>query len=280
MSSINTSPPLFTLLQQINGTNDRFQANRNQISTGNRFGPEAASNFSVAQGIRSDLRGFDAVNGAIGSANGPATTALAASNFTSNLLSQATTSAILALNPANSSTQREILANGFEDQLNQINQISESAVFNGANLAADDPAGGLNVVSGINGEQLNIDSEDFSTTGLNEELVAGGGVGLDALDLNDPTTQLSDVTTAIDDAEQNLALETGRIASGLNAAERQAEFNTEISDAITIGLGALQDTDLARADARDEQLQTQRQLQFLVLNQQNQQRGAVLNLFA
>lgn len=280
MSSINTSAPLFTLLQQINSTNDRFQSNRNQISTGNRFGSESPANFAVAQGIQSDLRGFDAVNGALGSANGPAVTALAASNFTSNLLSQATTSAILALNPANSSTQTEILANGFDDQLAQINQIADPAVFNGSNLASNTPEGGLDVISDIDGSQLNIPSQDFSTAGLSEEAVAAGGDGLDDIDLNDPTTSITDVTAIIDDAEQRLALETGSIAAGLNAAERQAEFNTEISDAVTIGLGALRDADLARADARDEQLRTQRQLQFLVLNQQNEQRGSVLNLFA
>ena len=84
----------------------------------------------------------------------------------------------------------------------------------------------------------------------------------------------------IGDAEQRLALEVGNIASGIQSTDRQREFNTAIRDATEEGLGALRDADLARADARNEQIQVQQQLQFQTLNQQNQQRGSILNLFA
>ena len=280
MSSINTSAPLFSLLQQINGTNSQSQAVGNQISTGNRFGPEAAGNFSVSQGVQSELRGLDAIDQSLSSARGAGVTALAASTFTSNLLSAATTNALLALNPSSDAQQQRIFNDGFQSNLAQINQISESAEFNGTNLAADDTESGLNVVAQTDGEQLNIASEDFSTEGLSAERVAGGEDGLDDIDLTDPTTQFTDVNDIIGDAEQRLALEVGNIASGIQSADRQREFNTAIRDATEEGLGALRDADLARADARNEQIQVQQQLQFQTLNQQNQQRGSILNLFA
>jgi len=115
---------------------------------------------------------------------------------------------------------------------------------------------------------------------LSAERVAGGEDGLDDIDLTDPTTQFTDVNDIIGDAEQRLALEVGNIASGIQSTDRQREFNTAIRDATEEGLGALRDADLARADARNEQIQVQQQLQFQTLNQQNQQRGSILNLFA
>jgi flagellin len=286
-NSINTSSTLFSTLHQINSTNDRFQAGRDQISTGNRFNAKTdASSFSVAQGLRSDLRGYDAVGGAINSSRGAGVAALSASSFTSNLLSAATTNALLALSPSNSSEQSRTYADGFASQLQQIDQITGSANFNGSNLANGSDPNGLNVVSSIDGSQLNISGEDFSTEGLSTDRTNAGLDGLNDIDLADPNTTFGDpadtnnVASVIGDAEQSLALAQGRIASDLRAADAQAEFNTSIQDAVTEGLGSLNDADLARADARDEQDQVQRQFQFQVLAQQNQQRGSILNLFS
>ena len=280
MSSINTSAPLFTLLQQINSTNDRAFGIRNQISTGNRFsGAEDPSRFAVSQGLNADIQAFDAIDQALSSNTGAAVTALTAADFASNLLSDATTNAILALNPAADPVQREIFANGFEDNLSQLNQVVENANFNGSNLANGEPAGGLNTVAELDGDQINVPSQDFTTAGLSEPRTSASEDGLDDIDLNNPTTQLTDVNAIISDAEQQLALGVGEIAAGLNSVDRQRDFNQAIQDATVEGLGSLRDADLARADARDEQIRVQQQLQFQVLNQQNQQRGLIVNLF-
>lgn len=280
INSINTSPPLFSLLQRINETNGLGNSVRNQISTGNRFGPEAASNFSVSQGLSADIRGYDAVGGALSAARGAGVTALAAGSLTSSLLSDATTSAILALNPANSPEQTAIYSDNFNALRSQIDNVANGANYNDTNLANGSQPGGLNTVSSPNGDQLNIASSDITTNGLTADRVAGGGQGLNDIDLQDPAADITEITDTLNNAEQTLALQQGQIATDLRAAQSQQDFNTSIQDAVTVGLGSLRDADLARADARDEQLRTQRQLQFSILNQQNQQRGSVLNLFA
>ena len=281
MSSINTSPPLFTLLQQINSTNDRGFGIRNQISTGNRFnGADDPSNFAVSQGLNADIQAFDAIDQALSSNTGAAVTALTAADFASNLLSDATTNAILSLNPSSSPEQQQIFSDGFEQNLSQLNQVVEGANFNGNNLANGEPAGGLNTVAELDGDQINVPSQDFTTAGLSANETALGNDGLDDIDLNDPTTTIGDVNSIIQNAEQQLALGVGEIAAGLNSVDRQREFNQSIQDATVEGLGSLRDADLARADARDEQIRVQQQLQFQVLDQQNQQRGLIVNLFA
>ncbi|MEO0392051.1 MAG: hypothetical protein AAF213_02260 [Pseudomonadota bacterium] len=281
MSSINTSPPLFTLLQQINSTNDRGFGVRNQISTGNRFnGAEDPSNFAISQGLNSEIQALDAIDQALSSNTGAAVTALTASEFAFNLLSDATTNALLSLNPSSGQSEQAIFTQGFEDNLNQLNEVVENANFNGSNLANGDPAGGLNTVATLEGGQINTPSQNFTTAGLSENRTSIGEDGLDDIDLSDPATTIGDVNEIISDAEQQLALGVGEIAAGLNSLDRQREFNTAIQDATVEGLGSLRDADLARADARDEQIRVQQQLQFQVLNQQNQQRGLLVNLFA
>ena len=69
MSSINTNIGALVALRNLNTTNAALDRTQDRVSTGLRVtGPkEDGSTFSIAQGLRGDLKAFDAVQQSLSS---------------------------------------------------------------------------------------------------------------------------------------------------------------------------------------------------------------------
>src|SRR5579863_5953001 len=110
MTSINTNVGALVALQNLGVTQSQLDATQNRISTGLKVtGPaDDASDFSIAQGIRSDLKAFDAVQQSLSAGTGIIQTAIAGATSVSNLLNSIKSKAIEAANPANTAAQQSI----------------------------------------------------------------------------------------------------------------------------------------------------------------------------
>lgn len=206
--SVNTNVGALTALQQINRTNLELLETQNRVNTGLevRGAKDNAGLFAIAQNLRADLRGFDAVHQSIDRATSTLDVALAAAESISDLLIEAQEKIVAASDEGIDEKSREALNTDFQAILAQIDTIAESAEFNGTRLvgkdpdnitAITDPTADPNRVVRIEGADLTTDGDLARAKGLNA--VFGGVPTTAALDttlfqslrsggLNDPAT--------------------------------------------------------------------------------------------
>ena len=88
MTSVNTNVGAMVALRNLTLTNGALDQTQDRVSTGYKvIGPkDDASNFSIAQGLRGDLKAFDAVQQSLSSGRGVVATAIAGATSISDLV--------------------------------------------------------------------------------------------------------------------------------------------------------------------------------------------------
>ncbi len=271
-NSINTQPGVFVALRTLNNVNRGLDVTQNRVSTGLKVtgALDDASNFSIAQGIRGELKAIGAVTQGLNTAKGIGKVAIAGATAVSDLLTNVRSKLTELSSEGITTAQRAILQDDFNKLLSQAASFIDNAVFNGVNLL--DTAGA---------------SSDINTLSN----LAGGTLTLTAQDLRSATVTLAGATMADASAAQNVlanqysALESvvntalGSLGAEVRALELQTSFLEQISDATEEGLGNIVDADLARESARLTAFQVQQQLSVQTLGIANQRRRSLLGLF-
>ncbi|MEO0392797.1 MAG: flagellin [Pseudomonadota bacterium] len=174
-NSINTNVGALVALRNLNTVASDLQSVQNRVSTGLRVSSaqEDASVFSVAQGIRAELKGFEAVNGALAGSKGIVTVAISSATSVSNLLGDVRTKLSQLADESISSQQREIFTDDLRAQVDQLRSFLEGAEYNGRNILSGD--------QGTNGDDFtNFDVAEGVRTIKN---IDGGGLEIRANDL-------------------------------------------------------------------------------------------------
>jgi flagellin len=145
---------------------------------------------------------------------------------------------------------------------------------------------GFSVAQNTNGS-LAITGQDSSgnaISGVNFGSVSGGGA-LAAITNSGVTTaaNTASTTTALVSTVQSAISAANYISANLGAATQQItgiqNFTTSLSSALTAGVGALTDADLAAESAKLTSLQTKQQLATQSLSIANKQPQSLLTLF-
>jgi flagellin len=174
---------------------------------------------------------------------------------------------VSASSPVNTASQQSILAATFTSQLQQLNSFISNSVFNGLNLLSANSQS-VTITSTISGGQLTI-SSGSSLAAITAALSSGVATTAAAVAL----------LTAIT-AQQLVA---GNVLGTLGASQNSINFLTTfaqtISNAVSQGLGALVDANLAQESAKLQALQVQQQLAVQSLSIANQQPQVLLTLF-
>jgi len=278
-NSINTNPSAFAALRTLNSINRNLDSTQNRVSTGLKVAGalDDASNFSIAQGIRGELKAIGAVTQGLNNAKGIGKVALAGATGISDLLQNVRSKLTELSNEGITTAQRQILSQDFDQLLSQAANFIDNAVFNGRNLLDSAGAGStdINTLSNLNGGTLTLSAQDLRTD-------TGALAGV--------TTTISTSTSGATNAQAVLANEFAALESTVNAAlgslgaevralDLQTEFLEQISDATEEGLGNIVDADLARESARLTSLQVQQQLATQALGIANQRPQSLLGLF-
>src|SRR5258708_6994245 len=269
MASVNTNIGAMVALSDLSATQSSLNVTQNRISTGLKVtGPQDnASDFSIAQGIRSDLKAFDAVQQSLSSGTGIIQTAIAGATSVSDLLNSIKSKVIESSNPSNTSNQQSILANDFNAMIAQLNTFISNSVYNGRNLLS---AGSISVsvTSTISGGQLTLNNAS-SLAVISATLSSGVATTAAALAL---------LTTV--DAQQ-LVIGTALVSLGAAANNLNflSTFTKSLSDAVNQGLGSLVDANLAKESANLQSLQVKQQLGVQALSIANQRPQIILSLF-
>ena len=271
-NSINTNPGVFVALRTLNSVNRDLDVSQNRVSTGLKVSGalDDASNFSIAQGIRGELKAIGAVTQGLNNAKGIGKVAIAGVTAVSDLLQNVRTKLTELSNEGITTAQRSILSDDFNQLLSQAANFIDNATFNGVNLL--DTAAistNINTLSNLAGGTLSLTAQDLRTTVVT---LAGAAPADASAAQNVLANQYANLESVVNSA-------LGSLGAEVRALDLQTSFLEQISDATEEGLGNIVDADLARESARLTALQVQQQLAIQTLGIANQRPQSILGLF-
>ena len=277
-NSINTNPSVFVALRTLNSVNRNLDVTQNRVSTGLKVAGalDDASNFSIAQGIRGELKAIGAVTQGLNNAKGIGKVAIAGATGVSNLLQSVRSKLTELSNEGITTAQREILADDFNQLLSQAANFIDNAVFNGVNLldSSANSSVDVNTLSNLDGGTLTLTAQDLRTT-----IGSLAGVGASLAGASGASAAQAAISGVYSSLQSTVNSALGSLGAEVRALELQTQFLEEISDATEEGLGNIVDADLARESARLTSFQVQQQLSVQTLGIANQRPQTLLGLF-
>ena len=189
MLSVNSNYGASVALQSLGNTNKELGQVQNRISTGFKVASarDNGAVFAIAEGQRTRVSSIASVKDGIDRANSAIDVALSAGESIGKILKDMKTKAVAAQAADLSTEQRAALQADFDALRAQIDQVANSATFNGLNLVA---AGGAN---------LNVVMSDIAgaTTGrqIDSTVIAGVVPGLSAYVVGNGSVVAADDST-------------------------------------------------------------------------------------
>lgn len=271
--SVNTNAGAFIALQNLNKTNALMDRNQNAINTGLKVATakDNAAIFAIAQNLRSDVSGLNAVKQSIDRALGATDVAMAAGQAVSDLLVEMKEKAVAAADKGQDSASRTALNDDFSQLRDQITSIVSNAEFNGVNAVKNNGDPIVAILDDTASSTLTIQAEDLSLEGTVITLSASSVISSESA----AATVVSQLETSLGNVNASLS----KLGSGAKRLEMQKTFVTKLSDTIETGIGNLVDADLAKESAKLQSLQVKQQLGMQALSIANQQPAAVMQLF-
>ena len=271
--SVNTNAGAFAALQNLNNTNSQLKTVQTQINTGLKVSSakDDAATFAIAQKLRADVSGLNAVKSSLDRATSTIDVAIAAGEAVSDLLIELKEKAVAAKDSGLDTASRNSLNNDFAQLRSQITSIVDNAEFNGTNAVSSGGSAIIAITNDTGGNKISIASQDLSVGGGNVTLSSGNTISTAAA--------ASSAVLAIESSISNVNDALSALGSGAKRIELQRGFVDKLSDAIEVGVGNLVDADLAKTSANLQSLQVKQQLGLQALSIANQAPGTVLSLF-
>ena len=245
--SVNTNASALSALLNLNNTTRDLEKTQTNINTGLKISSakDNAAIFSIAQKLRADLRGYNAVKQSLDRSISTTDIALAAAGSISDLLIEMKEKTVAASDSGLDATSRTALNEDFAALRDQISTIVANAEFNGTNLI-DAGTDAVVAITNPNATQ--------TISIAHQNLTLGGG-NVDITPTQTITTQ-ADATVAL-----------AAITASL----------TKVSAVLTIG--NLVDANMAKESANLQSLQVKQQLGVQALSIANQAPQSILSLF-
>jgi flagellin len=275
--SVNTNAGALIALQNLNATNRSLETTQNRINTGLKVNgyKDNSAVFAIAQNLRADQSGLNAVKSSLDNASSVLDVTLAAGEAVSDILNQMKEKATAAADPSIDDNSRTALNNDLQALSKQITTIVTNATFNGVNIL--DGATSTDGVKALVSGDLNS-SGKIQTITVAAQNITVSGLAVDSLSIASAAGAES-AMAAIDSAATTLNTAMASIGSGAKAVEAQRIFVDKLSNAIETGIGNLVDADLAKESAKLQSLQVKQQLGIQALSIANQAPSVVLSLF-
>ena len=277
--SIQTNPEALAALRNLNVAGNRVAELGRQVSTGLKVqgAKDDASNFAIAQGLRSDVRSINAVIQGLNNAKGIAKVAIAGATAVSDMMTDIRKKITEGANEGNTAQQQQILQNDYEEMLGQMRQILENSEFNGVNILIElaipfnlavGTVRDVDVLSNLEGGTIRLDGQGLDLTYavlINE-------------DISTPANALA-ALAAFELEEERVATALGSLGANLRALDFQVTQLQATLDATEEGLGNIVDADMARASAELTAAQVRQQLSVQTLGIANNAPQIALGLF-
>lgn len=267
-NSVNTNFGAIVALQSLNKTNEQLGVTQKRVSTGFRVNDaiDDGAAFAVAQGLRSDVKGYEAVSERLSAAKGLLSVTQDALSKISDTLGEAR-KVLVKLADANlSADERTQYDADYAALKTEVTNFVAQAEFNGTNLLST-AGNDIDIIFDADGGTFTLASQDTEA-----DIAAGLAA---AATSTAAVTQLGALDTFAGAVGTSLSTVGGYIRSVNN----QDNFTKVLADATNVGIGAIVDADLAKESARLQSLQIRQQLGTQALSIANQGPSILLNLF-
>ena len=290
VSSIITNSAAMVGVETLNSINTSLNSVQNQISTGYSVSSavDNGAAFAVAQSVRTNMAGLTAANQQLGDTQGLLATTNTALTNISNLMQSMDATLVNLSSSTISTSQKSQYAAQFSSQLQNLQYYIKGANYNGKALIG----GGL-------GTTLHTSASSFTSTALTVSSDASGGqIKIASQSMTTVYLALSSIGTALGTASAGSTTITGFMTAGgsfssavssvgsylntygnlTNQVDAQITYNQNKMDALSNGLGALVDANMAAESAKLQSLQIQQQLATSALSIANQQPSILTKL--
>ena len=284
MLSANTNIGASVALATLRSTGDGLNQISKRIQTGLRVNDarDDGAIFSIAQGVRSDVRSYAAVQSSLSAGIGLGEVTLAGITGINSLIGDIKAKIASLGDGSLAQPQLDTYRNDVNQLIKQVNTYISQATYNGRNiLRGDATAAPISFVADITGRSLSYS--------VSHEL------DLDADEFLGPSVLVpsaTDVTEAVGGAPPDIAtalasltsfearlMDIGQVVSSQKRAmEAQRGFVDNLVDAMKKGLGLLIDADVAEDSARLQSKQVAQQLTMQALSVSQQGSGAAVTL--
>jgi len=271
--SVNTNAGALFALQNLNKTSGQLGEVQSRINTGLKVASakDDAATFAIAQTLRGDVSGLNAVKSSLDRAQSTIDVGIAAGEAVSDLLIQLKEKAVAAKDSGLDSASRTALNNDFGQLRDQITSIVSNAEFNGTNVVKSGGTAITAITNDTGSNTITVAAQDLSLGGANVTITSTQSIGT--------ATAASAAVDNIESSIANVNTSLSELGSGANRLELQGNFVNQLSDAIEVGIGNLVDADLAKESANLQALQVKQQLGLQALSIANQAPSTVLGLF-
>jgi flagellin len=273
MLSVNTNAGAMVALQNLNSTSSQLSVAQAAVSTGLKVASakDNGAVFAIAQNMRGDVAGYQAVTDSLNRGISTLDVALSAGQSISDLLIQMKQKALAASDASLDTASRAALNNDFTALRDQITSIVSNAVFNGFNLI-DGSTSQVSALASADGSRRVTQSAQNMSLGGSIVTVAGSG------NISTQATASTMIST-IDSSLKNVDAALAKLSSGAKKFSIQADFVSKLSDTLTTGIGNLVDANMASESAMLQSLQVKQQLGVQALAIANQAPQITLSLF-
>lgn len=249
------------------------------ISTGLNISSskDDSSNFSIAQGIRGEVKSIDAVIRGINNAKGIAKVAISGATAVSNLFQDIRQRVTDGSNPANTAAQQLLMQNDYTSLLQQMRQFMENSEFNGVNILIETNVPFNTIVGAVNDVEVLKDLQGTSLTLEGQRLDLSYALLLQE-DITTPTNASQTLTVLLQE-ERRVNNAIASLGSNFRALEQQTRYLEILKDVTETGLGNIVDADMARASAKLTSSQVRKELAAQTLSIANQSPEVFLGLF-
>jgi flagellin len=273
MISVNTNQGAMVALQTLNRTNGEMAKTQNAIATGLKVASakDNGALFAIANKMRSDVGAYDRVRESADRAASILDTGIAAGESIMELLNEMKGKALAGTQAGNSASAQSALAADFAQLRDQITSIVANASFDGANMIAATPSAAVSLGDAAGGNTISIAGASLALASTTITVT-----GTSAVDSNaNATTALGLVNASIN----NLGTQLATWGAGAKRLDVHRTFIGKLQDALTNGIGAIVDADLAKESAKLQALQVKQQLGVQALSIANSSSQTALSLF-
>ena len=276
LNSINTNAQSLIALQSLNSTNEQLSLIQKRVTTGYRVADarDDGGAFAVAQSVKSDMAGVVAVNEQLGGVKGVLETTFASLSVVSDTMKQLRATLTRLADGAISAEQRAAYEEQYTLLAKQVASFVDDAGYNGRTLlstvstatpiggnitAIRNESGGLFTIEAVDGGVLRLTTTAPTDAAAAQTSINGGG--------------------AFDVAQNAISRALNKFGASMAFVESQISYNSKKADAMSSGLGALVDADLARESSALEGIKVRQQLGIQTLGLANQGPQVLLGLF-
>lgn len=283
-NSVNTNAGAMTALSSLRTNTTALNTTSRQVQTGYRVADanDDAAIFSVAQGVRGNVKAYASVQSSLSAGIGLGEVTMSALKGIDDLVGDLQGKITLLADGSLTTAQQNIYRNDIHALIRQVNNYISQATYNGKNLLTGDArATPLTFVADVSGttlsystaHQLNWDSDE--SLGPNVLFPTPNDV-TDTVNANPPNT--AQALISLNGFRSRVVEMSSTVAAQMRAMQQQRDFVDNLADAMKKGLGALVDADVASQSATLQSQQVAQQLNMQALSIANQQPNVLLSL--